>query len=409
MAGYTVIDFETTGLSPRHGDRIVEIGVVKVSHEGEVYDAWSTLVNPQRDVGASSIHGITARDVVGAPTFDDVAPSLLDALDGRILAAHNAGFDTRFLSAELRRAGYEVEDLAVPAVCTMAWSSAFYRESSRRLRDCCACAGVDLDGAHSALGDAFATAQLLSRYLDCCHHQPLWEETIAAARQFRWPSHGSGKTGVPFRSRTDNAPARPDGWLERIVARMPRSADAQVDSYLAVLEMAMLDGYLSLHEQDQLVEIAGAASLTRPQVLALHAEYLHAMAVVALQDGVVTPRERADLDRAASCLGLAPHDVEGALESAAEEGGTAGLVITGLTLQPGDRVTFTGEMSADRSVWEARVRQAGLQPAGLAKSTKVLVAGDPDSLSGKASKARAYGVPIVDETAFDTMMRDLES
>jgi len=133
MAGYTVIDFETTGLSPRHGDRIVEIGVVKVSHQGEVYDAWGTLVNPRRDVGASNIHGITARDVAKAPTFDEVAPALLDAIDGRIIAAHNAGFDTRFLSAELRRAGYPVADVPVPAVCTMEWSGAFLRSPSRRV------------------------------------------------------------------------------------------------------------------------------------------------------------------------------------------------------------------------------------------------------------------------------------
>ena len=65
--------------------------------------------------------------------------------------------------------------------------------------------------------------------------------------------------------------------LDRIVARMPRSADSRVDSYLALLEMAMLDGYLSLHEQDQLVEAAQSSALSRPQVLALHAEYLHAM------------------------------------------------------------------------------------------------------------------------------------
>ena len=52
MAGYTVIDFETTGLNPRH-DRVVEVGVVKVSHDGEVYDAWGTLVNRTR--GAMSV------------------------------------------------------------------------------------------------------------------------------------------------------------------------------------------------------------------------------------------------------------------------------------------------------------------------------------------------------------------
>ncbi|QKE84388.1 exonuclease domain-containing protein [Arthrobacter sp. NEB 688] len=79
MTGYTVIDVETTGLSPEKGDRVVKIGVVYVSDNGEVQDNWSTLVNPQRDVGPTRIHGLTATDVAGAPTFNDVAPYVLRA------------------------------------------------------------------------------------------------------------------------------------------------------------------------------------------------------------------------------------------------------------------------------------------------------------------------------------------
>lgn len=146
MAGYTVMDFETTGFSPAHGDRVVEVAMVKVSHEGEVYDAWSTLVNPQRDVGAASIHGITARDVVGAPTFADIAPLVLDAVDGRILAAHNAAFDLRFLASELQRAGYPLSVGPLQGVCTMHWADAFLRSPSRRLADCCGAADIDLRG-----------------------------------------------------------------------------------------------------------------------------------------------------------------------------------------------------------------------------------------------------------------------
>lgn len=401
MAGYTVIDVETTGLSPRNGDRIVEIGVVKVSHDGDVYDAWGTLVNPQRDVGASKIHGITARDVAKAPTFHDVAPLLLDAVDGRIIAAHNAGFDTRFLATELHRAGYPIED-DVPAVCTMHWASAFLTSPSRRLSDCCNSAGVHLTNAHSALGDALATAHLLATYLHSSPPQPLWQDTLAAARAFCWPTHPRDCTAHLWQ-RSDTCQVRPDGWLDRIVARMPRSAHPAVDGYFAVLEMAMLDGHLSFHEQDQLVDAAQQAGLTRAQVLDLHAEYLNALAAVAVSDGILTPDEHAELQGAAACLGLTPHHVEAALD-ATSDGNHGGLTIAGITLTAGDRVTFTGEMKQERSVWEARSRAVGLQPAGLAKCTKVLVAADPDSLSGKASKARAYGIPIVNEAAFEKLI-----
>lgn len=71
---------------------------------------------------------------------------------------------------------------------------------------------------------------------------------------------------------------------------------------------------------------------------------------------------------------------------------------------PGDRVVFTGDMSVERDVWFARARAAGLEPGGVTKTTKVVVAADPNSLSGKAAKARAYGIPIVTEAAFERLL-----
>lgn len=408
MAGYTVIDVETTGLNPRR-DRVVEIGVVKVSHEGEVHEAWGTLINPGRDVGASSIHGISARDVVKAPTFEEVAPTLLDAVDGRIVAAHNARFDTRFLTSELLRAGYPVDEVPVPAVCTMAWSGSYLDSPSRRLCDCCASAGIELHDAHSALGDAVATAHLLASYLTRAHYRPAWQDTLEAARAFSWPSSRPVVHEPAFLQRSDITRVRPDGWLDRIVARLPHTADPCVEAYLASLEMAMLDGRLSLHEEDHLIEVAAASSLTRDRVLAIHADYLVAMARVALADGVVTDEERLELDRAAACLGLSVLDVDQALSAASSDSGDHDLRITGMRLEPGDRVTFTGEMAVERTVWEERARAVGLEPAGLAKKTKVLVAADPDSLSGKAAKARSYGIPIIDETCFEKLLRPLEA
>lgn len=406
MAGYTVMDFETTGFSPAHGDRVVEVAMVKVSHDGEIYDAWSTLVNPQRDVGASSIHGITARDVAHAPTFADIAPLVLDTVDGRILAAHNVSFDLRFLASELHRVGYQLP-MPLDGVCTMRWADAFLEAPSRRLCDCCEAASIDLHGSHSALGDALATAQLLATYLEKQSYRPLWEASMEYSRAYHWPAHG---TLAPVQLLGREATARrPDGWLEQIVARLPRAADPRTDSYLAVLEMAMLDGYLALHEQDQLVGVARDSGLTRPQVLAIHADYLAAMAQVALADSVVTSDERADLAQAAACLGLSPHDVDDALACASQTAAPViDLSVAGITLSPGDRVVFTGEMSIERSQWEARARAVGLVPGGIAKATKVVVAGDPDSLSGKAAKARAYGIPIITEQAFEKLITRLQ-
>jgi ATP-dependent Lhr-like helicase len=100
---FCVVDVETTGFSPRLGDRVVEVAAVRMQADGTVTDEWSTLVNPRRDVGATHVHGITATDLVDAPLFGEIAGDLLERLDGAVLTAHNLRFDQQFLVAEVGR------------------------------------------------------------------------------------------------------------------------------------------------------------------------------------------------------------------------------------------------------------------------------------------------------------------
>lgn len=101
------VGLETTGLSPGQHHRIIELAIVHVGEDDQQQAAWSTLINPLRDFGASAIHGITAADLFNAPTFDDVAGDIADRLRGRVLVAHNLPFDARFLSAEFQRLGIQ--------------------------------------------------------------------------------------------------------------------------------------------------------------------------------------------------------------------------------------------------------------------------------------------------------------
>ena len=114
---FAVLDFQTTGLAPDRGDRIVEAAVVRVDAGGRVEDEFSTLINPGRDTGAAFLHRIENADVVDAPRFQDVMPHLLARLDGAVVVAHNAPFEEAFLAAEFRRAG--VTSLRMPALCTL--------------------------------------------------------------------------------------------------------------------------------------------------------------------------------------------------------------------------------------------------------------------------------------------------
>jgi DNA polymerase-3 subunit epsilon len=77
---YVAFDVETTGFNKN--DRIVEIGFVAFKN-GQLLEEWSTLLNPQRDVGKSNIHGITASMVSTAPLFEEIVNDIFRIINGR--------------------------------------------------------------------------------------------------------------------------------------------------------------------------------------------------------------------------------------------------------------------------------------------------------------------------------------
>ncbi len=102
-----VLDTETTGLNPKFGDRIIEIGCVEILSRRITEGHFHVYVNPEReiDAGATRIHGITLEDLAAKPKFAAVAREFLDYVRGAELIIHNADFDVEFLDMELGRAG----------------------------------------------------------------------------------------------------------------------------------------------------------------------------------------------------------------------------------------------------------------------------------------------------------------
>ena len=82
---YVILDIETTGFSPKRGDKIVELGALVVNEQGVVVDKFESLVNPQRDLGATWVHKITSEMVKDAPLFGEIAGSLAHLLQGRVV------------------------------------------------------------------------------------------------------------------------------------------------------------------------------------------------------------------------------------------------------------------------------------------------------------------------------------
>lgn len=162
---FAVVDVETTGMRAAGSDRITEIAVV-VLQGGRRQVVFDSLVNPGRSIPPAirAITNITDDMVRGAPPFAAVADDVLAALAGRVFVAHNARFDWRFVSAELRRA----RDLALdgPMLCTVRLA----RRLVHGVRSCgldnlCRVFGFENDSRHRAAGDALVTADLLARLL----------------------------------------------------------------------------------------------------------------------------------------------------------------------------------------------------------------------------------------------------
>ncbi|MFD0994569.1 DNA polymerase-3 subunit epsilon [Pseudoclavibacter chungangensis] len=401
MTGYTVIDLETTGVAPHRNDRIVEIALVHVSADGRVEDTWSSLVNPLRDLGPVGVHRISPRDVEEAPTFEALAPAVLERVRGRTLVAHNAGFDTGFLVAELERAGLVEAGHALPAVCTMQWANRFLTAPSRKLADCCAAAGIELQDAHSALGDAVATAHLLAHYIASSDEVP-WRETLRRSADYPWPD--VTVPGAAPHPRELAVAISPGDWVSRIPDHDEVAHEDATTAYLALLDRTLVDGSLAVHDTNALVATATEHGLARRVVLAVHADHLVALAGEELEHGFGSRRSRRRLERAAIALGLGESSVRGALDRAAEA--PTATRPTVIALRPGDRIVFSGELDTDRDVWARRIAALGLTTGGVTKTTRFVVTTDPDSRSGKCMKAREFGVPIVSEATFERLLRD---
>ncbi len=102
-----ILDTETTGLDPKMGHRLVEIGAVELINHTPTGVNYQTYINPERDVdpGAQEIHGLTNEFLKQHPTFSDISAEFIDFLSNSTLVIHNAPFDLAFINMELDRLG----------------------------------------------------------------------------------------------------------------------------------------------------------------------------------------------------------------------------------------------------------------------------------------------------------------
>jgi DNA polymerase-3 subunit epsilon len=163
MTRQVVLDTETTGLNPKLGDRIIEIGCIEVLSRRISERQFHTYLNPERDVdlGATRVHGLTREDLATKPKFIEVARDFLDFVQGAELLIHNADFDVEFLDAELKRAGLgRLGDHVAGVTDTLAFARELHPGRKNSLD--ALCERYFVSNAHRQLHGALLDARLLA-------------------------------------------------------------------------------------------------------------------------------------------------------------------------------------------------------------------------------------------------------
>lgn len=412
---FCVLDVETTGFSPSHHDRVLEVAAIRFDRNGRILDTFETLVNPDRDPGPTHIHGIRAAHLNGAPPFKNIVGHLTRMAKDSILVAHNWAFDRAFLANEFQRAGLHWPN--VPAICTL-WLARcrLPHMVSRRLDAICEVYDIPLVDAHSALSDATATGHLLFHLLG---GDPTETEVATCVRGSSdafedWPELPCSATLLSRTAAAKKHSGSPPKVIERLLARLPvvGSPTPETEAYLHLLDDVLLDRRVTEDEADALADLADALGLSRGQVSEIHGDYVRAMVGVALTDGELSEAEVNDISAVAAVL-CVPEDCIGALTPCAADElhlheSDSGSVGAAVNTMVGLSVCFTGELSGcveggriTRSEAESIAEKHGMVVhKRVTKSLDFLVMADVDSSSRKAKLARTYGTKIIAESAF---------
>ena len=157
-----IFDTETTGLDPKSGDRLVEIGCIELVNRVETGRIFHCYFNPDRDMpaAAEAVHGLSATFLSDKPHFATEAEKLLTFLADSPLVAHNANFDFNFLNAELKKCGQET----IPSsrmVDTLALARV--RHPGAKLSLDALCSRYGIDRSHRTKHGALLDAELLTQ------------------------------------------------------------------------------------------------------------------------------------------------------------------------------------------------------------------------------------------------------
>lgn len=231
-----VFDTETTGLDPKTGDRLVEIGCVEVVNRFPTGRNFHVYLNPGRPVPkeAFDVHGLSDEFLADKPRFDDVADDFIAFVGEAQLVAHNASFDMGFINFELKASGRSIFG-AERVVDTLMMARRKHPGAPASLDALCNRYGIDRSKRikHGALLDAELLAEV---YLELTGGRQAGLD-LAVAVQTAAASETGGR--VALRPRPTPLPSR----------LSPTEADAHAAFIAAIGEKALWNAYLDSEER----------------------------------------------------------------------------------------------------------------------------------------------------------------
>jgi DNA polymerase-3 subunit epsilon len=161
-----VLDTETTGLDPKSGHRIIEIGAVELFNHIPTGNTYHCYINPEREIdqGAFEVHGLSAQFLEKFPSFENMVDDFNAFIQDDPLIIHNAPFDISFLNCELLAIGHEVIDKQ-RVIDTLPMARNKFPGAQVNLN--ALCRKYNIDNTHRNLHGALIDADLLaSVYLE---------------------------------------------------------------------------------------------------------------------------------------------------------------------------------------------------------------------------------------------------
>ena len=159
-----VLDTETTGLEPKQGHRIIEIGALELIDRQVTGRQFHTYINPEREIdqGALEVHGITEEFLRDKPRFAEISDDLMAFADGAELVIHNAAFDVGFIDNELLLTGHEHSSItAIASILDTLELARDLHPGQRNSLDAL-CKRYDVDNSSRTLHGALLDAEILA-------------------------------------------------------------------------------------------------------------------------------------------------------------------------------------------------------------------------------------------------------